>query len=109
MKAGDLKHLITLQKPTYHTDSRGNRITTWQDVSSVYASMQDVSGKDFFAAQAHQAQDVITFGIRWRDDVTHQWRLIYQGKAHHIIQVNHLGYKKDFIHLKARLVTGEGV
>lgn len=59
MKAGDLKHRITLEKPVSVTDARGNRRTTWQTVATCMASMADVSGRDFYAAQAYQAQDIV--------------------------------------------------
>lgn len=30
------------------------------------------------------------------------------GQKYQIEQINHLGYKRDFMHIKARLITGEG-
>lgn len=108
MKAGDLKHRITLEKPVSVTDARGNRRTTWQTVATCMASMTDVSGRDFYAAQAYQAQDIVTFGIRWRDDLCKEWRIVHRGSVYQIEQINHLGYRRDFIHVKARMTTGEG-
>jgi SPP1 family predicted phage head-tail adaptor len=101
MKAGDLKHRVSLERATHTTDDRGNRRTTWLPITTCWASMADVSGRDFFAAQAYQAQDIITFGIRWRDDLDKECRIIHAGQAYQIEQINHLGYKRDFMHLKA--------
>lgn len=109
IKAGDLKHPICLERPTFRTDDCGNRSTTWIQVGSVlYASMKDVSGREFYAAQAYQAQDVVTFGIRWRDDITEEWRIVYHNIPYKIEQINHLGYKRDFMHIKAKAVKGKG-
>ena len=108
MKSGDLKHRITIQRPTFETDARGNRRRTWRDVATVWASMADVSGRDFYAAQAYQAQDIVTFGIRWRDDIDKECRVLHAGNPYEIEQINHLGYKRDFLHIKARMVCGEG-
>ena len=49
MKAGDLKHRITLERPVDTTDARGNRRTVWQPFATCMASMADVSGRDFYA------------------------------------------------------------
>ena len=108
MKAGDLKHLITIERATTITDDRGNRRPEWLPVVTCWASMADVSGRDFYAAQAYQAQDIVTFGIRWRDDINKECRINKGGTIYQIEQINHLGYKRDFIHIKARLTQGEG-
>lgn len=109
MKAGDLREPIRLERPHRTTDQRGLPVTTWEPVGGVlYASMKDVSGRDFYAAQAYQAQDVVTFGIRWRDDIRKTWRILCRGVPYEIEQINHLGYKRDFMHVKAKAIVGEG-
>lgn len=108
MKAGDLKHPITIERPTKITDNRGNRVPTWATVCVCRASVADVSGRDFYAAQAYQAQDVVTFGIRWRDDIDTSCRVLFNGAAYKIMQINHLGYRRDYLHIKARQTVGEG-
>ena len=75
MKAGDLKHRITIERPKETTDDCGNRRTNWQPIATCWASMADVSGRDFYAAQAYQAQDTVTFGIRWRDSINKECRI----------------------------------
>ena len=66
MKAGDLRHRITLQRAETHTDERGRRITAWRDVATVMAAMADVSQKNLYVAQAYHAEDILTFTIRYR-------------------------------------------
>ena len=107
IKAGDLRTWVTLQKPGTHVNEKGRRITGWQDVRRVRAGRADVSGREFYQAQAFHAEDVVTFTLRWRDDVTAQWRLIHRGQAYDILEVNHLGEMRDFMRLKCRLVSGE--
>lgn len=109
MKAGDLKHRITIERPVSKTDARGNRVITWEPIATCMASMSDVSGRDFYAAQAYQAQDTVTFGIRWRDRITKECRIDHMGAKYEIMEINHLGYKRDFMHLKTKMILGEGV
>lgn len=107
-KAGDLRFLVELQKPVMYVNDRGRRIPVWESVRTVYAAKRDVSGREFFQAQAYHAEDVITFRIRWRDDVSATWRVKHHGVCYEIIEVNHLGYMRDYMDLKCRAVTGEG-
>lgn len=108
IKAGDLRQVVTLQRPVNRANEKGRKITEWQDVATVHAGKADVSGREFYQAQAFHAEDVVTFTLRWRDDVAADWRLVHRGAAYNILEVNHLGYMRDFMRLKCRLVTGEG-
>ena len=74
----------------------------------MYAGKADVSGREFYIAQAYHAEDVVTFTIRWRTDVAATWRLVHHGIAYNILEVNHLGYMGDFMRLKCRAIQGEG-
>lgn len=109
MKAGDLKHPVTLLKPvsTVNETTR-RRETTWTEMPTVYAAKADVSGREFWQAQAYHAEDVVTFTIRWRDDVDTTWRLKHHETVYNILEVNHLGYMRDYIRLKCRVVNGGG-
>ena len=107
IKAGDLRRVVTLQRPVSRVNEKGRRIADWEDVATVKAGKADVSGREFYQAQAFHAEDVVTFTIRWREDVTAEWRLIHRGTAYNILEVNHLGEMRDFMRLKCRVVVGE--
>lgn len=107
IKAGDLRHPVTLYQPQSAADSR--RTTSWVLKARVYAAKKDVSGREFFQAHAVNAEDIVTFTIRWRDDIDTTWRLKHGNTLYGILEVNHLGYMRDYIRLKCRSVTGGGV
>lgn len=108
IKAGDLRHRVQLQKPVTTINEKAKRITTWETVATVMAGKKDVSGREFFIAQAYHAEDVVTFTIRWRRDVAATWRVVHHGTAYEVAEVNHLGYMLDFMQLKCKAVQGEG-
>lgn len=108
MKAGDLRHAITLLKPVTTLNERNRRETTWEDAGQVWSAKSDVSGREFWQAQAYHAEDVVTYTIRWRDDVDATWRLNDHGVIYNILEVNHLGYMRDYIRLKCRNIAGGG-
>jgi len=107
IKAGDLRCTVTLQRPVRLINDRGRPITRWEDVATVRAGRAEVSGREFWVAQAYHAEDVVTYTLRWREDVRADWRLIHRGTAYNILEVNHLGDMRDFMRLKCRVVTGE--
>lgn len=107
MYAGQLRHPITLMSPVDEVNAQGRPVKTWRDQVTVYAARADVSGREFYEAQAYHAEDTVTWTLRWRSDVTPEWRLRHANQVYEIIEVNHLGYRYDFIRLKTRMVTGE--
>ena len=107
IKAGDLRHPIDLLKPVSGSDSR--RTTSWVKQATVYAGKSDVNGREFYQAHAVNAEDVVTFTIRWRDDIDVTWRVKHGSTVYGILEVNHLGYMRDYLRLKCRSVTGGGV
>lgn len=109
MNVGVFRHAIQLQKRTTVKDERGNAISSWETVAQTFAAVRDVSGRDFFAAAAHQVENVVTFTLRWRSGLTSDMRIVFAGAPYEIIQINHLGYnKRDFMSIKARVMQGEG-
>ena len=109
MKAGDLRQFIDLLCPATGTNEKGLRIDAWKTAEScVPAQKQDVSGREFYKALAYHAEDTVTFTIRWRDDIQTTWRVLYEGTAYNILEINGLGEMRDYIRLKCRAVTGGG-
>ena len=105
-KAGDLRHRITLLEPVV-TMVNNRRSIEWVQ-HEVSAGKRDVSAREFYQAQAYNAEDVITFVIRWHRNITSTWRVQHGPILYDIIEVNHLGYMRDYMTLKCREVKGGG-
>lgn len=109
IKAGDLRQTVTLIRPDTTEGEHRRRATEWVDVATVPAAKADVSGREFYAAHAVHAEDVVTFTIRWRDGIDTTWRIRHGETVYGVLEVNHLGYMRDYMRLKCRAVTGGGV
>lgn len=105
-KAGDLRRRITLQEPVVTMEGNRRKVT-WVPHEAM-AGKRDVSAREFFEAQAYNAEDVTTFVIRYRKDVTNAWRVKHGTATYDILEVNHLGYMRDYMTLKCREVKGGG-
>ena len=108
IKAGDLRQTVTLIRPDTTEGEHRRRATDWTEVATVPAAKYDVSGREFYAARAVHAEDVVTFTIRWRDGIDTTWRIRHGEITYGILEVNHLGYMRDYMRLKCRAVTGGG-
>ena len=77
MRAGRLNKRITIQSPATGQDATGEPTTGWTDVATVWASIVDVSGREYVAAGGTQnaAQTKVT--IRKRSGITPAMRVVH--------------------------------
>lgn len=64
MRAGRLRHRVRLQRKTAARDSYGAEVETWSDLDTIWASVEPISGREYF--QVQQVQSEITHRIRMR-------------------------------------------
>lgn len=85
MQAGKLRHRITLQKPVKSQDNAsGEMIDTWQDVSNLWAEVSPLSAREFVAAQAMQNAVTTRVKIRYRQDISAKYRILFRGKIYSV-------------------------
>lgn len=107
-QAGDLREYIHILRPIESDpDQYGRRVINYEDFAAVYAKVSDVSGKEYYSAAAIQQEDIVSFTMR-SYPVTTDMRIAYDGVEYAIDQVNHLGYRRDYITVRARAVSADG-
>jgi SPP1 family predicted phage head-tail adaptor len=97
MRAGRLDKLIALQSRSTSQDAYGEQLTTWTSVAAVWASIQDMSGREFFAAQAAQNPVQTKITIRYRAGVVPAMRAVYKSDVYNIQAV--LGQDNTYLQL----------
>lgn len=111
MNVGEFREKLTFEAPdpAHETvDAYGRRSVPWVEVATMYGSAQDVSGRDYWDAAAHQLQHTVTITVRWHSRVDASCRFRWQGELYQIDQVNHLGYRRDFMRIKAHRIEPKG-
>ncbi|MCS1351150.1 phage head closure protein [Mechercharimyces sp. CAU 1602] len=78
MRISDLSDRITLQRKQTTRDERGNTRTEWVEVTTIWASVQWVKGREYFEAAAIQAERTARVTIRHRDNTTTDLRIKYK-------------------------------
>lgn len=85
MRAGHLRHRVTLQRPGLSQDPQtGEPVPGWQDVALVWASIEPLSAREFIAAQAGQSEITARIVIRHRAGVLPTMRVVHGGKVYNI-------------------------
>lgn len=81
LSAGRLRHRVTLQSRSAGADEWGAPATAWQDVATVWASVEPVTGREFFAGA--QTQTSVTSKVIVRSGVaaTPAMRVVCDGRT----------------------------
>lgn len=77
MRAGQLRHRISIQTPVTAKNTRGGEVTTWSTVATVWADVRTQTGRETVANDQTQptASHVVT--MRHRANVTAQQRIVW--------------------------------
>ncbi|WP_455913795.1 phage head closure protein [Pseudomonas syringae] len=86
MRAGRLRHRITIQRPHYDQDPvTGEMVTSWVDAwAKVPAAVEPVSVTQFVVAAAPQNRVSVRIIIRYRAGVEPAMRILYRQKVYDI-------------------------
>lgn len=90
--AQELNRKITLQALTPGgVDSNGDTLpAAWADFITVFAKVEPLVGREFFAAAAVQAEDTTKFTMRWRGDLDSTMRIVFDGKLYNITSIQNI-------------------
>ncbi len=87
LEAGRLDKRVTLQAHGITQDANGTPVEGWSDVATVWAAVEPLSGREFFAAAQVQAEQMQRITIRYRTGVTAAMRVAWAGRLFDITAV----------------------
>jgi SPP1 family predicted phage head-tail adaptor len=87
MKIGNLRHRVTLQQKTVIEDDLKQQSEAWTDIASVWACIEPLSGREYFAARQENAEVTAKITIRYRKDVTPDMRAVSEGRVFDVLSV----------------------
>lgn len=79
--AGKLNKRITIQVPVIVQDEDGLTQESWQDHAVVWAAVEPLRGREYFAAAAVNAENTVRFRIRYQRGINSKMRLVYDGRV----------------------------
>jgi len=93
MRAGQLRHKVSIQESTETSDGMGGFTVTWADISgmeSVQASIWPLSAKESLDSMKLELQITHQIRIRYRDGITAKNRIAFGSRIFNIISlINH--------------------
>ena len=85
LRAGELKHPLTIQTRAITQDTLGGQAVTWTDLAHVRAHIAPLSGRELLAAQAVQSEVTHQITVRYQTIFANPktvaaYRAIYKGR-----------------------------
>lgn len=75
-----MRHRVTIQRYAETRSASGMVTETWADSSTVWASVEPISGREYYDAQRVNAEVTHTVKMRGSADVTPKDRLYYDSR-----------------------------
>ena len=96
MRAGLLRHRISIEQATEIQDSSGSVVKTWAEFANRYSTYEPQSGKESVTEDHKQSTQSVKFRIRYLSDVTTAMRVVYDGRVFDILSaIDYLGLKTE--------------
>lgn len=94
---------IKIEQQKQTQDENGIHSKQWVPFLSVWASVQNLYGREYFTARQVNAQDTTKFIIRWMPgvEITEDMRILFEGKVYNIDAVDNIQYRNKLIEIKA--------
>lgn len=82
--ASVFRHRVTIQELVTGQDEAGQPVDTWNDVATVWAAVEPLRGREYFAAAQVQAEVTTSIRIRYRKGIRPDMRVLYDGRLYNI-------------------------
>ncbi len=96
---GRLKHRVTFQTLETTKDAIGQELTTWQNHATVWASIQPLTGKEYFAARQIQSEVSVKVMTRYLSDITSHMRIVEGERIYTILSVVNVDAANRYIEM----------
>ena len=87
MKAGDLRHRITIQQLAEGENDLGDIVQTWTAFATVWASVEPLTGREYLSAQQVSAETSGRIRMRYRAGVNPTMRVLFNSLTYQILSV----------------------
>ncbi|MDW7658135.1 MAG: phage head closure protein [Bacillota bacterium] len=102
MEAGKLRHQITIQVM--------NADELWFDLLTCHAQVNGLSGSEYWAASAEQAQNSVDFVVRYAADLVNlapqTTRILFRGNRYDVKSIDNFMYQNRSLKLRAVMHHG---
>lgn len=94
IRAGNLKHVITIERKTETKRPSGSVVSTWATVATVRAEIVTASADEFLTGYGEAEAGNVVFRAWWRPGIDTADRIMHAGKAYDIKAVAEIGFRR---------------
>ena len=81
MRAGKLRHRITIEQNTPTRDALGAEVDSWSSFAVRWAAVEPLGGREFWDARRVNAERRVRFRLRYVVGVTPEMRVSFDGRV----------------------------
>lgn len=101
MHIGAFKNRITIQYLESTINERGFEGEEWKEYKTVWASVTNLHGREYFAAATVQAENTVKFTIRYISGIDTTMKIMFEDKLYNITSIDNIKYENKYIEIKA--------
>lgn len=87
INSGRMRERVTIQKPVDKQSPFGEATLEWETLDEVWASVMNVSSRDYFAAQQAGTLTTHRVSMRFYAGMNPAYRLVWRGRTMEIVSV----------------------
>lgn len=99
MRAGALRHFVTIEMFSWAQNSLGEAIETWTTYAQLWANVEPLTGREIFSAGQIAAEIIAHAFCRFDIGITAKMRLVHEGKRYNIRSVINVGGRNQTLEL----------
>ena len=104
---GKLRHQVALLKPIISKDELGQEIETWEVQDLVWASIEPLSGKEYFSAKQVNSEVTVKLTIRYVESILSQWVVQFGQRVFNIESIINFEERNKYLQLLCSEKVGE--
>lgn len=103
MNIGMLKHKVTIQRYSEYEDENHISKEGWIDLKTVWCSMNNLYGKEYWEAKQYDAENTVEFIVRYNacKDLSVKDRLKKADRLFNITSIDNVMYRNEVLKIKA--------
>lgn len=105
MKIGSLKHRIVLQKKMITEDDLKQQSEVWTDITTVWARIEPLSGREYFIARQENAEISVKITIRYQPGISTDLRAVFGSRTFEVLSVINPEERRESLLLMCREVS----
>jgi SPP1 family predicted phage head-tail adaptor len=102
MRAGPMRHRITIETPIETQSSDGSIRKIWETFTTLWALIEPLAGREYFAAQREQADVSHRIRMRYTGGIDHKMRVLIGSRIFEIESVINVGERDRELILMCR-------